>query len=212
MGVSVVNQPNIMGRQSQPPPKQIREADLHVRRQVQRTVIIEKAMQVLNQQSTPRPVSVEFILRELNVPEFIFLKLFDSADEFKNELVRTGWKDLLRPLRQIVTRGPGREGLDEVISHYRQFVRENKGTYFAAACEGRNTRTGQKYTSKLIHLLHVVLASCDLGKIDLNVAAKNMADVIHGLAVVELSGGKKHNPDLMITHMLKVYLNEIFHK
>ena len=210
MGVSFFNPPNVMGRQAQLSQKQSPKADVNVRRQVQRTVIVEKAMQVLNQQSTPRPVSVEFILRELNVPEFIFLKLFDSADDFKNEIVRTGWKDLLRPLRQIATRVSGREALEEVIIHYRHFVQNNKGTYFAAACEGRNTETGQRYMSKLTHLLHIILASCDLGSADLRTSAKNMLDVLHGMAVVELTVCEKHSPDLLITHMLKVYLNELF--
>lgn len=210
MGVSFFDPPNVMGRQAQPLPKQAPNPDAHIRRQVQRTVIVEKAMQVLNQQSTPRPVSVEFILRELNVPEFIFLKLFDSADDFKDEIIRTGWRDLVRPLRQIATRLSGREAVEQVIIHYRQFVQNNKGTYFAAVCEGRNTETGQRYMSKLTHLLHIILASCDLDDLDLRTAAQNMLDVMHGMAVIEFSVREKHSPDLLITHMLKVYLNELF--
>lgn len=181
-----------------------------VRQREHRTVVIEKALYLMSTAKRPEGLTGELIMRQLNIPEHKFFILFESFDDFENELIETGWKDLLRKLRHVATRTSGREGLDAIITAYREFVGSNKGSYYMSVCHGRESSIGRKYMGQLIRLLHIILASCNLGTIDFEVAARNMADVLQGLAVIEITGEKHGYIDSTVTHLLNNYMLGVF--
>ena len=175
-----------------------------------RTVIIEKAVYLMSTSKRPEGLTPEYLVNQLAVPEHVFFRLFESLDDFQNELIDTGWKDLLRKLRHVAARKSGREGMEAIIAAYREFVNSNRGSYYLSVCLGRDTAIGRKNLTKLVRLLHIVLASCNLGTIDFEVAARNMADVLQGLAVIEITGEKHGYIDSTVTHLLKNYLEGVF--
>lgn len=186
------------------------EAQPFVRQREHRTVIIEKALHLMSTAKRPEGITGEYLVRQLDIPEHRFFLLFESFDDFENELIDTGWNDLLRKLRHVAARQSGREGLDAIITAYREFVSSNRGSYYLSVCQGRDSSIGRKYLSQLIHLLHIVLASCNLGAIDFEVAARNMADVLQGLAVIEITGEKHGYIDSTVTHLLNNYKDGVF--
>ena len=175
-----------------------------------RTVLIEKALYLMSTAKRPEGITAELLVRQLEVSDHVFYRLFDSLDDFQNELINTGWKDLLRKLRHVAARTSGREGMDAIIEAYREFVNDNKGSYYLSVCQGRDTAIGRKNMSQLVRLLHIVLASCNLGTIDFDVAARNMADVLQGLAVIEITGEKHGYIDSTVTHLLNIYKQGVF--
>ena len=180
------------------------------RQREHRTVLIEKAVYLMSQSPRPEGITAEYLVRQMGIPDHTFYRLFDSLDDFQNELINTGWKDLLRKLRHVAARTSGRDGMEAIINAYREFVNENKGCYYLAVCQGRDTSIGRKNMSQLLRLLHIVLASCDLGIIDLDIAARNLADVLQGLAVIEITGEKHGYIDSTVTHLLKNYMQGVF--
>ncbi len=175
-----------------------------------RTVIIEKALHEMRKAKRPEGITAEFLIDQINVPDHVFFRLFESFDDFQNELINTGWKDLLRKLRHVAARTSGREALEAIIAAYRDFVNENRGSYYLSVCQGRDTAIGRKNLAQLLRLLHIVLASCNLGTIDFDIAARNLADVLQGLAVIEITGEKHGYVDSTVTHLLNNYLHGVF--
>lgn len=174
-----------------------------------RTVVIEKALYVMKLSKHPESITAEYLKSKMRVPDQAFYHLFDSIDDFRDELISAGWKDLLRRLRHIAARNTGRAGLQAIITEYRKYVNENKGGYYLAVCQGRDSAIGRKNQSQLCRLLHIVLASCGLNEIDYDTAARNLADVLQGLAVVEITGGCS-GQEPAVTHLLNNYIYRLF--
>lgn len=182
------------------------------RKREYRAVIAGKALEIMNKAARPEELSATTLIAKLNIPRNVFKHLYDSVDDFQDDLIDSSWKELMRQLRLVATRISGREGLDEIISTYRRYVKENRGSYYLAACQGRDTPVGRKYVSRLGRLLHIVLASCDLGHDDLHRSSQNLADVLHGLAVMEITGETYGEVDTTVTIILRAFLNGLFHE
>lgn len=180
------------------------------RRRECRKAIVDHALKVMNKVDRPQEVTVSELIAKMAIPRDVFKRLFDGIDDFQDALIDEGWKELMRQLRLAATQAGGRKGLDGIAQAYRDYVKVNGGAYYVAMCQGRDTPVGRKYVSRLSRLLYIVLASCELGQIDLNRAASNLGDVLHGLAVVEITGETFGEIDDTVTHILKVYLNDLF--
>lgn len=182
------------------------------RKREYRQVLTEKALQIMNAVARPEEVSVTALIAKMGIPRDVFQHLYNGLDDFQDELIEAGWKSLLRELRLVATRISGRDGLDAIISAYRTYVKENRGSYYISVCQGRDTSLGRKYVSRLGRLLHIVLASCDLGHADLHRSAENLGEVLHGLAVMEITGETYGEVDTTITHIIRVYLNDLYNR
>ena len=199
----VGREPQVTHSQNGYGPKKVSRLRAH------RTVVIEKALYVMKLSKHPEGITAEYLKRKMKVPDHAFFRLFDSIDDFQDELISAGWKDLLRCLRHVAARTTGREGLQAIIAEYRKFVNENKGVYYLAVCQGRDSAIGRKNQSQLNRLLHIILATCELSGIDYDTAARNLADVLQGLAVVEITGGCL-GQEPAVTHLLNNYIYRLF--
>ncbi|MFK7802924.1 MAG: hypothetical protein AB8G95_14935 [Anaerolineae bacterium] len=182
------------------------------RKREYRQTLAEKALQIMNVVARPEAVSTTALIAKMGIPRDVFKHLYAGLDDFQDDMIESGWKDLLRELRLVATTTSGREGLDAIILTYRNYVKENKGSYYVSVCQGRDASVGRKYASRLCRLLHIVLASCDLGHADLHRSAENLAEVLHGLAVMEITGETYGEVDTTITHIIRVYLNDLFNR
>ena len=209
MGIMTSHLTNNFGRQISTLANAKVQQELNRRREC-RKAIIDHALNVMNKVDRPEEVSTTALIAKMAIPRDVFKRLFDGIDDFQDALIEEGWKELMRQLRIMATQAGGRKGLDGITRAYRNYVKENSGAYYVAMCQGRDTPVGRKYVSRLGRLLYIVLASCDLGQIDLSRAAQNLADVLHGLAVMEITGETFGEVDDTVTHILKVYLNDLF--
>lgn len=175
-----------------------------------RQAIIDYALSLVNGSERPEGVSAAMLVAKIGLPRHLFQRLFDGIDDFQDALIGEGWRLFMRQLRLAVADVGGRDGLNRLTRAYRQFVKTSAGTYYVALCQGRETLVGRQYVARLDRLLYTVLASCDLDQTDLQHTARNLADVLHGLAVIEITGDSLEEINETIAKILKTYIDDLF--
>lgn len=179
------------------------------KRWLTRDIVVETAVQLVNEAADPHAVTLTAVAKALNVRLPSLYNHIAHADDLQEALALYAVEKLLHTLRTTAVGHVGTDALRHMAHTYRHFAHANPGLYpLILRAPATNESDLAARSEELLQLLLLVLASCGLQGEEALHMVRGFRAVLHGFVSLEQRGGYEMPlaRDESFTRLVEAYL------
>jgi AcrR family transcriptional regulator len=160
-----------------------------------------------------RQVTLAAVAEKLNVRTPSLYNHVGGLPELQKRLALLGFEQLREAVTDAALGKNGKEALMDMGIAYVQYVRRRPGVYEAVTASSTlQDKDVQAAAEKLVEVIMKVLSVTAVQDTEAIHAVRGMRSLVHGFALLELSGGFgiPIDPDESLRHILNTYLDGLF--